>query len=469
MFTDGFLWGAATAAYQIEGAADVDGRGESIWDTFCRAGGAFHGDTGDIAADHYGRLDEDLDLMASLGLKAYRFSIAWPRVQANGRGAPNQRGLDFYRRLADGLRSRGIVPMATLYHFDLPTALEDEGGWTARDTAERFAQFASLVAGALAADVDKWITLNEPWAAAWFGYGNGSFAPGRASFDDALAATHHLLLAHGLAVPAVRAAAPASEVGVTLGLCPIRTLDEDPSDVRAARMVDASVNRLFLDPIMLGRYPEELLGHYADNSRGLGCIRPDDLAVIAAPLDFLGVNYYLPRTVVSQATIARHGGPPPGTARSSFYRADDIEAHLGAVEVCPVDLATTAMDWAIDPSGLTEVLLRLQWEYPPIPVYITENGAAYHDYVDPNGGVDDFERIAYLEGHIRAVEAAVAAGADVRGYFVWSLLDNFEWTHGFSRRFGLVFVEYGSQRRIPKASSRWYRQVIADNGNTNGG
>jgi beta-glucosidase len=452
-FPSGFLWGAATASYQIEGAASIDGRGPSIWDTFSHMPGKTrHGDTGDIAADHYRRLDEDLDLMGGLGLGAYRFSIAWPRIQPEGAGKPNQRGLDFYRRLVEGLRGRGIEPIPTLYHWDLPQALQDRGGWVSRETSDRFAEYAAIVAGALGDQVERWITLNEPWCSAWLGYGTGAHAPGARDFGQAAAATHHLLLGHGQAVRALRGASARAQVGITLNLVPVRAGGSSEADLEAVRRVDGNHNRLFLDPIFRGSYPEDMLAHYASRRPGFSVVRDHDLEVIGSAIDFLGVNYYYPRLVVA-AGGARGVGPDRGP----------ILEDLGADVRTPAGAAITAMGWTVEPDGLTELLLRLRRDYPPVPIYITENGVATHDYITPEGRVDDPDRVSYLEGHLRALHAAIEQGVDVRGYFVWTLMDNFEWAHGYSKRFGLVFVEYRTQARVPKDSYHWYREVIAAN------
>ena len=449
-FPEGFLWGAATAAYQIEGAVHQDGRGASIWDTFCHTPGrTFHGDTGDIADDHYNHLAADLRLMADLGITAYRFSVAWPRIQPSGRGPANQRGLDFYRRLVDGLRQLSITPVVTLYHWDLPQALELEGGWTSRHVVDRFAEYAGIVFDALADQVPLWITLNEPWVSAWLGYGTGVHAPGIADTGKALAATHHLLLAHGRAIRAMRARGRADcRFGIALSLSPVRPATDASVDVEAARRVDGQVNRLFLDPIFHGRYPDDVVDH--SDTAGVDLHREDDLQTIATPVDFLGVNYYSCQTV---AASAAEQGEPEGRL-----------ADLGAVMVTPPGVETTAMGWGIEPDGLRQMLVTLNRQYTKVPLYITENGAAFHDYMDPEGGVDDVERISFLDSHLRAAQRSLAAGVDLKGYFVWSLLDNFEWAHGYSKRFGLIYVDYATRRRTPKASFRWYREVIDGNG-----
>ncbi|MBO0746350.1 MAG: family 1 glycosylhydrolase, partial [Candidatus Dormibacteraeota bacterium] len=428
-----------------------------------------NGETGDIADDHYHRLEEDLDLMARLGLRAYRFSVAWPRVQPDGRGAPNQAGLDFYRRLVEGLRRRNIVPALTLYHWDLPQPLEDAGGWPVRDTAERFAEYAGIVARALGDSVGLWITVNEPWVAAWIGYGTGRHAPGRADIGDALAATHHLLLGHGLAVQQLRSALNAeARVGITLNLNPVHVHGDSEADRAAQRRVDGNQNRLFLDPLFKGHYPADMLEHYAERKPGL-FMQAGDLEVISQPTDFLGINYYSPKNVIARQSL-RDGVAPAGYAYRAGQRgasaAQDraLSDDLGAADVWPLQYETTPMGWTIEPDAFHELLVWVHREYGPRPLYVTENGMAVDDYADPDGRVVDRRRIAYLDGHLRAARRAIADGADLRGYFVWSLLDNFEWALGYSKRFGIVYVDYPTQRRTPKASFDWYRQVIARNG-----
>jgi len=450
-FPAGFVWGASTAAYQIEGAVDEDGRGRSIWDTFSHTPGAIaDGTTGDVATDHYHRTEQDVALMADIGLSAYRFSIAWPRVVPNGSGAVNQAGLDFYSRLVDQLLERSISPIVTLYHWDLPQALQDVGGWTNRDTIRRFAEYAAIVAGALGDRVATFTTLNEPWCSAFLGYGTGTHAPGIADNATALLTAHHLLLAHGWGVAALRAALPSSaQVSITLNLTVPRPAT--PSDTDATRHVDAISNRMFLDPIRHGRYPADLLVdtlHVSD----WAFVRDGDLEAIAAPIDFLGVNYYMPTRIAAPS--------------------DDLAARPDASRWPGTDLAYevpepgqhTAMNWLVDPASLTELLLRLNRECPGLPLVITENGAAFDDVVEVSGEIHDIERIDYLREHVGAVHAAIEEGADVRGYIVWTLLDNFEWSFGTSKRFGLVHVDYDTLERRPKDSARWYHDVIAANG-----
>lgn len=452
-FPNDFMWGAATAAYQIEGAADEDGRGRSIWDTFSHTPGkVLHGDTGDIACDHYHRIGEDLDLLQELGAKAYRFSVAWPRIQPDGSGSANQEGLDFYRRLVEGLRQRNIEPMLTLYHWDLPQALEDKGGWASRDTSERFAEYAGIAYESLSDAVSYWITLNEPWVSAWLGYGMGAHAPGHADTEKALSATHHLLLGHGLALERMRSmGGDDNQIGITLNLSPVRPSRDREPDREAARRVDGNANRLYLDPIFRGSYPEDMVEHYAQDS-DFSFVQDGDLGLISAPVDFLGVNYYMRHTVRDDDGSGTGMSFPSVRART----------------VIPHAAGRTAMGWPIEPDGLTEILVRLKDEYTQAPIYITENGVAFHDYADPEGDVNDDERIEFLDTHFRAANEAIEQGVNLKGYFVWSLLDNFEWSEGYSKRFGIVHVDYPTQRRTPKKSYEWYRGVIRRNGPENG-
>ncbi|MDI3404355.1 GH1 family beta-glucosidase [Streptomyces cavernicola] len=454
-FPEEFLWGAATAAYQIEGAVREGGRTPSIWDTFSRTPGkVLGGDTGDVACDHFHRRREDVRLMAELGLGAYRFSVSWPRVQPTGRGPAAQQGLDFYRALVDELLAHGIQPLVTLYHWDLPQELETApsdgspagGGWPERDTAYRFAEYAGIVAEAIGDRVERWATLNEPWCSAFLGYGSGVHAPGRTDPVAALRAAHHLNLAHGLGAQALRAALPArAQVGICLNPSPVRALTDAPEDLDARRRVDALANRVFTGPLLKGAYPADLL---ADTARltDWSFVRPEDPAAIRQPLDFLGINYYTP-AVVSAAPDGHRA-----SARSPWPGADGVAFHRPPGEL-------TAMDWSVAPSGLVDLLARYTAEAPGVPLLVTENGAAYEDVVDADGHVHDPDRIRYLHAHLSAVHEAIRAGADVRGYFLWSLLDNFEWAYGYSKRFGAVHVDYGTQRRTVKSSGRWYSGV----------
>ncbi len=429
------MWGAATAAYQIEGAVHEDGRGESIWDRFSTvAGNVRNGDNGAVACDTYHRYPEDVQLMRELGLDAFRFSIAWPRVVPDGRGKPNAAGLDFYDRLVDELLANGIEPYATLYHWDLPQALEDRGGWPARDTVGAYADYVEVVAGRLGDRVRTWITQNEPWVISWLGYGLGQHAPGRRSEPDALAAAHHVLLSHGRAADILRRDAPGSRVGITIDLVDIQPLTDSEVDVAAAREQDGSRNRWFLDPVLRGEYPADMVEHYAAS---LPSIADGDMETIATPLDFMGVNYYT-RSVVAADPKTR-----------------------APVTVPLLGVERTAMGWEVYPDGLYSLLVRLAEDYEVPRLYITENGAACADARRHDGSVHDPERIAYLEGHIEAVGRAIEEGVPVDGYFVWSLLDNFEWGHGYTQRFGLVYIDYPTLERVPKQSYYWYRDLIA--------
>jgi beta-glucosidase len=437
----GFKFGAATAAYQIEGAWDEDGRGESIWDRFCRVPGAVAGGaTGDVACDHYHRWREDLDLLAAIGIESYRFSISWSRVQPDGGGALNPRGVRFYRQLVEGLLERGIEPAPTLYHWDLPQALQDRGGWAARDTVERFAEYARLMAAELGDVVARWVTHNEPWVIAFLGHAEGRKAPGLRDWPTALRVSHHLLVSHGLAVQALRAGTPAgTPVGITLNLHPQRPVTDSEEDRAATRIADGYANRWFLDPVLRGAYPQDMVEHFASRFGPLDGVRAGDLGLIAQPIDFLGVNYYFPHRVA----------------------ADPAAEPLGLRHAEPVG-PLTSMGWEQDPSGLHEVLVRVREDYGDIPIAITENGAAFDDGDIVDGWVEDPARVEYLQGHLAALGRAITDGVDVRRYYVWSLLDNFEWEHGYGQRFGIVHVDYDTQRRVPKRSGLWYRDHIAE-------
>jgi beta-glucosidase len=464
-FPDTFFFGAATAAYQIEGAVAEDGRGPCIWDTFSHTpGNVDGGDTGDVAADHYHRVSEDVRLMASLGLQAYRFSVAWPRILATGSGQPNQAGIDFYSRLVDELLAHGISPVATLYHWDLPQPLQDAGGWAHRDTAFRFAEYAQIVAEALGDRVSTFVTLNEPWCSAFLGYASGVHAPGVTDDTAALTAAHHLNLAHGLGVEVLRAQAPPSvQVSISLNLHNVRAASDSAQDLQAARAVDAIANRIFLDPILRGSYPADLIDDTEHLVDWPSLILDGDLALISAPIDVLGINYYSPSLVASlsndaYATVAASRDDPMGTDRPARWPGSDRAFAI------PQPGPHTAMGWRIEPAALTELLLRIHRDYPGTALMITENGAAFPDEIAASGVIDDQDRIDYVRGHLTAVHAAIKAGADLRGYFVWSLMDNFEWAWGYAKRFGIVHVDYQTQARTPKASAHWYRDVIASSG-----
>ena len=446
-----FVWGTATASYQIEGAVNEGGRGPSIWDTFVRAPEAISdGTNGDVADDHYHRYAEDIALLAGMGFNAYRFSIAWPRIQPTGTGPANQAGLDFYRRIAETCHQHGITPWATLYHWDLPQALEDEGGWLNLDTAAAFRDYAALTHDALGDVISHWITLNEPWCSAFLGYANGVHAPGKQVGTDAFKAAHHLLLGHGLAINAMRESRHAdSTLGITVNLYSVRSASDSEVDREAARRTDGIGNRFFLDPLLRGEYPRDVLldaglTDWFDERSG-------DLDVITVPVDCLGINYS------SRHTVA---GPEDGV----FADPSVVSAAPGSENVQMVDTGApkTQMGWEIHPDGLVDVVAMVHERAGDnLPIYITENGAAYPDEVGPDGQVDDEERRHYFELHTAACADAVAQGLPLKGYFAWSLMDNFEWAFGFSRRFGLVHVDYETQVRTVKKSGLWFRDFLA--------
>jgi beta-glucosidase len=438
----GFELGVATSSYQVEGAAHADGRGPSIWDTFSRRPGAvIDGSDGTVACDHYGRLEQDLDLIAWLGVDVYRFSVAWPRIVPAGAGAVNPAGLDFYDRLVDGLLDRGVAPAVTLYHWDLPDALERAGGWSRRDTAEHFAAYAEVVGRRLGDRVAHWATVNEPWCSAFLGYHAGVHAPGARDSARAVAAAHHLMLAHGLGVASLRTTVTGG-VGIVLNLNDVQPASPSAGDVAAARLVDAARNRWWLDPVAGRGYPDDLLEVFDRIVDLDGLVRDGDTATAAAPIDLLGINYYSPEHVAA----AGPGDPPVGPGLD----------HLAVVQV-PGE--RTAMDWLVDADGLERLLRRVAHDLPGTPVVVTENGAAYDDRVAADGAVHDHARIDYLAGHLRAVQRAVDAGVDVRGYYAWSLMDNFEWAEGYTRRFGLFHVDFDTLVRTPKDSAHWFREL----------
>jgi beta-glucosidase len=435
-FPDGFVWGAATASYQIEGAHDADGKGPSIWDTFSHLPGKISNDeTGDVACDHYHRWAGDVALMSELGLGAYRFSTSWSRVLPAGTGASNQKGLDFYGRLVDALLARGIRPFITLYHWDLPQALQDRGGWESRETAAAFGDYAALMGRTLGDRVKDWITLNEPWASTIIGYMWGMHAPGKRDPKACYLASHHLNLAHGAAVRALRATVPGSRVGVTHVSMPIYPKSDSEADRKAAVLHDGYMNRWYWEPTMIGAYPADVLAHMGPIAPE---IAPGDLAAIHQPIDFFGHNSYT-RVVV---------------------RADR-DAPTGATPVAPAG-AVTEMGWEVYPDHLYTALTRITRDYGAPDIYITENGAAYADVL-VGDRVDDPRRVDYLRSHLAAAHRAIAAGVKLRGYFCWSLLDNFEWSFGYSKRFGLIYVDYPTQRRVVKASGRFFAGVARAN------
>jgi beta-glucosidase len=431
-FPPEFIWGAATAAYQIEGAATEDGRGESVWDRFCATPGKVrNGESGAVACDFYHRYPQDIALMRELGLDAFRFSIAWPRILPEGRGRVNEKGLDFYDRLVDELLANEIVPFPTLFHWDTPQALEDLGGWPARATAEAFAEYVEVVAGRLGDRITHWTTHNEPWVVAWIGHAWGEHAPGKTSDADAIAAAHHLLLSHGWAVEVLRRDAPGADVGIVLNLEHVDPASDSSLDAEAAREMDGMANRWFLDPLFRGAYPSDLPERFSPP------VEPGDLDAISAPIDFLGVNNYF-RFVVRASS---NGDGPQVVHDPDWQRTD--------------------MGWEVHPEGLFKLLTRVARDYAPSAMYVTENGAAYGDTRSHDGGVHDPERTAYIESHIDAVRRAAEAGAPMKGYFVWSFLDNFEWSLGYSKRFGIVYVDYPTLERVPKDSFHRYRELIA--------
>lgn len=439
VFPDGFVWGVATAAYQIEGAWAEDGKGESIWDRFSHTPGKIaNGDTGDVACDHYHRWPDDVALMRHLGLQAYRFSISWPRFLPQGRGRANPAGIDFYSRLVDGLLEAGMEPFVTLYHWDLPHALQDEGGWPARTTAEAFVEYADLASRTLGDRVKHWMTLNEPFVSAIIGYYQGHHAPGHSNRDESLAAAHHLLLGHGWAVPAIRRNCGDAQVGIVLNLGRKTPASPSAADRSAAWREDGILNRWFLDPISARGYPADLVEHYG---RPMDFVQAGDLEAMAEPLDFLGVNSYF------RDIVRSHEIPEPENAPQTVFPSPH----------------RTEMGWEVYPEGLYEILGRLHFGYGFPAIFVTENGAAFPDTIGPDGRVDDPMRVAYLKGYLTSVARALAAGVPLRGYFVWSLLDNFEWAYGYSKRFGLIYVDFPTQRRILKSSAQWYRRVIAAN------
>jgi beta-glucosidase len=445
VFPADFLWGAATASYQIEGAAYEDGRGLSIWDQFAAIPGKVHqGENGDVAADHYHCMPEDVALMAELGLNAYRFSIAWPRILPQGTGTANGRGLDFYDRLVDTLLARGITPLVTLYHWDLPLALHKKGGWLNRDTAFAFADYAEIVARRLGDRVDWWVTLNEPWCSAYLGYGTGEHAPGICDTQSAYISAHHLLLAHGLAIPRLRMHIhQQAQLGITLNLTPVYAANNHPETLHAVEQADKMSNRWFLDPIFRGNYPENL---FADAGVAPPPIQDGDLDIIATPIDLLGVNNYS-RSLI-RARTEENGA---GNGATRHYE------HVAVV----ADSSYTEMGWEVYPRALTDVLVRVHRDYAPRAIVVTENGAAFADHWDGSDRVSDPQRVHYIREHLQALGQARAQEVPVRGYFVWSLLDNFEWAQGYSKRFGIVYVDYPTQRRIVKDSGHWYAAFIA--------
>lgn len=437
-FPKDFLWGAATASYQIEGAALEDGRGECIWTRFSHTPGkVVNGDTGDVACDHYNRYPQDIALMREIGIKGYRFSISWPRIFPTGTGQVNEKGLDFYDRLIDEILKAGIVPYATLYHWDLPQALQDIGGWENPDSVKWFADYTDLVTRTLGDRVKNWATHNEPFVVAFVGNLWGVHAPGKKDLPASLKVAHHLLLSHGAAVPVIRQNVPQANAGIVLNLYPSDPASESEQDKLAARYHDAFQNRWFLDPVFKGQYPADLVERLGDHLNGI------DLASVqqaAAPIDFLGVNYYS-RNVLTW---------------------DDSNPALPFRHDNPAGAPVTAMNWEVYPEGLYRTLKRVHQDYAPKAIYVTENGAAFPDPEPVNGLVSDPERTDYLQRHFQAAAKAIDEGVPLKGYFVWSFLDNFEWAEGYNKRFGIVHVDYTTQQRTPKQSARFYQQMISE-------
>lgn len=441
-FPQGFVWGSATASYQIEGAAHEDGRGESIWDRYCAVpGNVLGGDTGDVACDHYHRYKEDVALMKRMGLQAYRFSVAWPRVLPNGRGEVNQKGLQFYSDLVDELLAAGIEPYVTLYHWDLPQALQDIGGWANPDMPQYFLDYSKVLFDKLGDRVTHWITLNEPYCAAFLGNSEGRQAPGLRDFSTAVRVAYHMYLGHGLVVRHFRESGRAGQIGITLNLMGRLPYSDSAADKAAAHRADGYLNRWFADPILKGSYPADMVALYREKGVVLPDFRPEDLALMSQKLDFVGLNYY-----------------------NDFYvKADETKWPLGFAIENPKNLPVTDRDWPVTEQGFTAMLLRMKNEYGVENIYVTENGASYHDVVTLDGTVDDGPRRDYLRRHILAMHDAIQAGAPVKGYFLWSLYDNFEWGFGYSSRFGIVFVDFATQQRTVKESGHWYSRVIAAN------
>lgn len=449
-FPDNFLWGAATASYQIEGAWNEDGKGESIWDRFTHtSGNVIDGSTGDVACDHYHRWREDIALIKSLGLQAYRLSAAWTRILPEGRGRVNQAGLDFYSRLVDGLLDAGILPVITLYHWDLPQALQDIGGWPERATAEAFVEYAGIMSDHLGDRVKHWITHNEPWCVSILGHQLAEHAPGWRDTAAAVRAAHHVLLSHGWSVPVIRANSPDCEVGITLNFEIMEPASESAADRRATRIADGTYNRWFVSALYGHRYPADIVAHYEPElPNGWDFIEPDDFDAIAAPIDFLGVNYYTRR-------IVRDEEAADNLPQTHFPDLPKCDMHTGVWK--PVY-------WEIYPEGLYSLLNRLHFEYRPGKIYITENGTSFSDGPDESGRIRDVRRLQYLRDHLLASRRAIDNGVPLAGYFAWSLMDNFEWAKGYQQRFGIVWVDYETQERTPKDSANWYSGVIADNG-----
>ena len=437
-FPIGFIWGAATSSYQIEGAWNVDGKGESIWDRFCHTPGKIdNGDVGDDSANHYQLWQDDLQLMKEVGLQAYRFSISWPRILPEGTGNVNQKGLDFYSRLVDGLLEAGIEPYVTLYHWDLPQALQDRGGWPARGVVDAFEIYTNIVTKSLGDRVKHWMTFNEPWVSAWMGHYSGEHAPGHRDLEEMLLASHHLLLSHGKAVPVIRQNVPDGEAGIVLNLYPMYAASPSEADRKLANLWDGMQNRWYLDPIAGRGYPQDVIEHFG---HAMNFIQDGDLEAIAEPIDFLGLNYYK-RGLHREAEAAEKY---PQTHRRSEWITD--------------------MDWEVTPEELYDLLIRVQYDYKFPRLYITENGAAFSDTVGPDDTIADKERTEYLRLHFIQAAKAIQAGVNLAGYFVWSFLDNLEWARGYRMLFGIVHVDFDTLERRLKNSAFWYKGVIEKHG-----
>lgn len=437
-FPDDFVWGTATAAYQIEGAANEDGRGESIWDRFSHIpGNVWNNQNGDVACDHYHRYKEDVQILKEMGVKGYRFSISWPRVIPDGTGKINQKGVDFYNNLIDELLRQGIQPFVTLYHWDLPQALQDRGGWTNRDTTDYFAEYAQQMFKQYGDRVKHWITHNEPWCTSFLGHAIGVHAPGLKDFSAALLAAHNVLLSHGKAVEVFRQMGLDGKIGITLNLTPSYPASNSADDLQAATISDGFSNRWFLDPVFKGQYPDDMVKVFGTFAK-IPEIQESDMKLISSNIDFLGINYY-------SRSLVKH----------------NPDAQFG-VETLKPEGQYTDMDWEVYPQGLYDLLLRIKKDYGDIDLYITENGAAFKDVVE-NDQIDDIDRLNYLKKHFEKAAEAIRDGVKLKGYFVWSLMDNFEWAFGYSKRFGLIYVDYETQRRLWKKSALWYKDVIANN------
>ncbi|MBU9722973.1 MULTISPECIES: GH1 family beta-glucosidase [Bacillaceae] len=443
-FPKDFVWGTATSSYQVEGAVREDGRGETIWDRFCRVPGKVRNkENGDVACNHYHLFEDDIDLMKSLNIQSYRFSVAWSRIFPEGTGSVNEKGLDFYKRMVNKLLENDIEPLLTLYHWDLPQALQDKGGWTNRDMTDYFTEYASCLYQELGDVVKKWGTHNEPWVVSYKGYSLGNSAPGYLDFRSHLMAAHHLMLSHGKAVKAFRELGPNNgEIGITLNIEPTYPLEDTEECFQAAKIKDGFQNRWFMDPVMKGKYPADMVDLYS-KFESFQFIKDGDLSTISQAMDFLGVNYY---------SIATN------------KKGTDGELGFLGVESVKTGKDQTFMGWEVEPQGLVDTLLRIKKDYGDIPLYITENGAAYDDQVEEDGSIQDDDRLEFVQMHLSACKEAIVRGVNLKGYYLWSFMDNFEWRYGYSKRFGIVRVDYETLKRTPKKSAYWYKRVIEENG-----